>query len=190
MERVHLFAFGTVFSAYGSAISDVLHVYECATDGVAAHVRDAGMELLAQARRDLAGEGFEPAAARYEWTLENDARKQVSARTSGAKGLDKLAARLPDASLLRLAARFALGEVLLPERAVSAAPEITAHRASPLAAGAGAGLPVYQHAALSGHRIAGPCVVDGGTFTWLIEAGWSIAIDKHGDAVATREVNA
>ncbi|MBK8960526.1 MAG: hydantoinase/oxoprolinase family protein [Proteobacteria bacterium] len=188
VERVHLFALGTVFSAFGSAISDVLHVYECATDGRAAKVREAGLELLAQARRDLAGEGFDAAAARYEWTLENAARKQVKARASSAAGLEKLAARLPDATLLRLDARFALGEVALPEHVATAAPRAEAHRASPLAAAPG--LPVYQHASLPGHRVDGPCVVDGGTFTWLIEAGWTLAIDTHGDAVATRGTRA
>ena len=177
-----------MFSAFGSAISDVLHVYECATDGQPRNVRDAGLELLAQARRDLTGEGFDAAAARYEWTLENATRKQVSARTASAAGLEKLAARLPDATLLRLDARFALGEVALPEQVAAAAPVASEHRASPLASGAG--LPVYQHTSLPGHKISGPCVVDGGTFTWLIEAGWTLVIDTHGDAVATRELGA
>ena len=123
-------------------------------------------------------------ATRYEWTLENAARKQVSGRGTSAAALDKLAARLPDASLLKLDARFALGEVALPEYPETPAPHAAEHRASPLAAAPG--LPVYQHESLAGHAVSGPCVVDGGTFTWLIEAGWTLAIDKHGDAVATR----
>ncbi len=186
--RVHLFAFGTVFSAYGSAISDVRHVYERAVGGDAASLRDAGQALLAQARRDLVGEGFDPAAARYAWTLANDARREVTAKGAGAKVFEQLATRLPDGTLLRLDARFALGAVTLPSRPRGPAPAPSGSRDSALAPAPG--LPVYQHAELAGHAIVGPCVVDGGTFTWLLEPGWRLEVDAHGDGVATREARA
>jgi hypothetical protein len=49
------------------------------------------------------------------------------------------------------------------------------------------GLAVYAHGELYGQNIIGPCVVDGGTFTWLIGAGWFLAVDSRGDAIVTKE---
>jgi N-methylhydantoinase A/oxoprolinase/acetone carboxylase beta subunit len=186
ITRVRLFALGTVFSAFGSAISDVLHVYERALVGErgADALATAGHGLVAQARRDLAGEGFDPDESEYSWTVQNDARERASA--SG--DIDAVAATLfndlQDISLLRLDARFKVGQVDVPARAVVPSPEPSAHRASPLAAAGG--LPVYEHDALIGHTIDGPCVVDGGTFTWLIESGWHLQVDHYGDGVVTK----
>ncbi|MEQ8660157.1 MAG: hypothetical protein RLW62_05010, partial [Gammaproteobacteria bacterium] len=144
----------------------------------------AGAALLRQAQRDLAGEGFDAAAATYTWTLQNAARERASAAGPLADVAATLLAGVAGASLLRLDARFPLGGVTLPARAARAAPTAQGHRESPF--GAGGALPVYTHAALTGHAVAGPCVVDGGTFTWLVGSGWQLAVDARGDAVATR----
>ena len=60
---VRLFGFGNVLSAYGSAISDVVHVYESALDR-RRRLAGAGGEAADEARRDLRGEGFDPDGAR------------------------------------------------------------------------------------------------------------------------------
>ncbi|MCB1746722.1 MAG: hydantoinase/oxoprolinase family protein [Gammaproteobacteria bacterium] len=187
VERVRLFALGTVFSAFGSATSDVLHVYERAlTDGAdAAALAAAGAALARQARRDLAGEGFDPGAASYHWTVQNDARERFAAEGDIDTVAAALAAGLADASLLRLDARFAIGQVTLPAQTAGGAPAPTGERASPL--GRDGYLPVYAHASLHGHAIAGPAVVDGGTFTWLIGGDWRLTTDANGNALATRE---
>ncbi|MEQ8233740.1 MAG: hydantoinase/oxoprolinase family protein [Gammaproteobacteria bacterium] len=186
ISRVRLFALGTVFSAYGSAISDVLHVYERGlVDSVdAATLVAAGTTLLRQARRDLAGEGFDADAASYTWTVQNDARERVTASGTLEDVAAALCEGLSGASLLRLDARFSIGQVSLPARAPAAAPSRHGERASSF--GVENRLPVYQHATLAGHVIEGPCVVDGGTFTWLVGAGWRLDVDARGDAVATR----
>lgn len=186
MKRVRLFALGTIFSAFGSAISEVLHVYERAlVSGVdAAAVAVAGRLLLERARRDLSGEGFDPDAAEYDWTLQNDARERAAASGAIDAVAPVLIENVSGASLLRLDARFAIGQVERPMHVIAAAVEPSAHRASPLAA---AGLPVFEHGALYGQILDGPCVVDGGTFTWLIGAGWRVAVDAFGDAVVTQE---
>ncbi len=186
ITRVRLFALGTVFSAFGSAISDVLHVYERALVGKrdAGALAEAGRGLVVQARRDLSGEGFDPDASEYHWTVQNDARERASASGDIDAVAGSLFDDLRDISLLRLDARFSVGQVDLPARASVPIPEPSAHRDSPLADTGE--LPVYEHEALVGHTIDGPCVVDGGTFTWLIESGWNLQVDVYGDGIAIK----
>jgi N-methylhydantoinase A/oxoprolinase/acetone carboxylase beta subunit len=187
IRTVHLFALGTVFSAYGSAISDVLHVYEraVATGSDPVRLVAAGTSLLAQARRDLTGEGFDPDAAQYEWSVQNAQRARATASGSLDVAAATLAGALGDASLLRLDARFPIGQVTLAARPPAPALAPLGERASPF--GIDGRLPVYAHSALHGHALTGPCAIDGGTFTWLIGRGWRLAVDGNGDAVATKE---
>ena len=186
LRTVRLFALGTIFSAFGSAISDVLHVYECALLGMpnAEALAAAGARLIEQARRDLTGEGFDPAEATYDWTIQNAARERFSASGDIDKVAGLLAAKLAAPNLLRLEARFAIGGVDRPQCARGSNAVPNAYRASPL--GGADGLPVFEHGALYGQTLIGPCVVDGGTFTWLITDGWSLEVDTLGDGVVTK----
>lgn len=70
-KTVRLFGFGNVLSAYGSAISDVVHVYECVVNSDDA-ARAAEERMTGQARRDLRGEGFDPDAASYDVERRGD----------------------------------------------------------------------------------------------------------------------
>lgn len=187
LKTLRLFALGTVFSAFGSAVSDVLHVYECALLGApnARTLAASGAGLAEQARRDLAGEGFDPAQASYDWSVQNAARERVAANGDIDQVAGSLASGIAAPTLLRLEARFAIGQVDRPEFAVRGAAAPSAYRTSPL--GGVAGLPVFEHGTLYGQTLPGPCVIDGGTFTWLITDGWSLAVDTRGDAVATKE---
>jgi N-methylhydantoinase A/oxoprolinase/acetone carboxylase beta subunit len=64
IRTVRLFGLAHVLSAYGSAISDVVHVYESAVVGN--ETEQAITERLrAEAERDLRGEGFDPDSADY-----------------------------------------------------------------------------------------------------------------------------
>jgi acetophenone carboxylase len=47
-------------------------------------------------------------------------------------------------------------------------------------------MPVYLHDVLYGNEIAGPCIVDGGSFTWLIGKGWDLQVDLQGDGIVRR----
>jgi acetophenone carboxylase len=179
---VRFFALGTVFSAYGSAVSDLLHVYERALEPGRAALAAAGAALHAEAARDLAGEGFDPAAARYRWQLEGGALRR-EAEGDPAAAIAVLAGGDGEAGLLRLEASIGLGTVARAPVATRPAPAVRGRRASPLAT---RGLPVYTHDDLAGHTLAGPCVVDGGSFTWLVDAGWRLAVDGCGDGILTR----
>lgn len=186
LREVRLFALGTIFSAYGSAIADVLHVYERALVGAdaQAELTAAATALAAQAARDLKGEGFDPAGARLEWELDGAGTERASATGEPATVVAGMLAGVTRPALLRLTARFPIAKQPLPERAAGTATAARSTRASPLAPNGE--LPVYAHADLIGREVSGPLVVDGGTFTWYVGPHWRLLVDRRGDARATR----
>ena len=170
-STVRLFGFGNVLSAYGSAISDVVHVYESAV-ATADEARAAAARLHDEARRDLRGEGFDPDAATVHWEV----RGADGNRSTSDDDVDgALGAGSP--RLVRLTARSALAGL------EKHSPDTTADLTQD---GERGGLPVRPWSAAAGSRLDGPVLVDGGAFTWLVGEGWSLAIDENGDAVATR----
>jgi len=186
LTDVRLFALGTIFSAYGSAIADVLHVYERAFVGAdaAAELATDGAALSAQAERDLRGEGFDPTAALMEWEVDGADGARGAATGDCASVAASLLAAVPKPSLLRLTARFEIPKQPLPQRPAGSHAAPSSLRASSLAADGQ--LPVHAHADLIGREVAGPLVVDGGTFTWYVGPAWTLRVDDRGDARATR----
>ena len=185
LDEIRFFALGTVFSAYGSAIADVMHVYERAlvTGDSVQEIASAGVALAQQASRDLAGEGFDPAQARLLWEAEDAEGHRTEC--TGALDAAALNAGLKP-QLLRLTARFPIPHQSIPEQAAEGDPAPQT-RESPL--GPCGQIPVHAHAALRGSTAEGPLVIDGGTFTWFVGTGWRIAIDLRGDAALTRMGN-
>ena len=185
LSDVRLFALGTIFSAYGSAIADVLHVYERALTGgdAAADLHAAGSTLAAQAARDLAGEGFDPAQADFEWEIEGAGNRRAGA-TGTLEAVTQTLLGVAEPDLLRLTARFRIDRQPLPARVREGGDSARGARTSPLAADGR--LPVHAHAGLIGRTVEGPLVVDGGTFTWYVGPRWTLAVDARGDARITR----
>lgn len=177
VREVRLFGLGSILSAYGSAISDVLHVYERAlvARDRGAEVAAAAIELEKQARRDLRGEGFDPERAKYEWEIDGAAPKKA---TGSAKDAAKALAADGGSALLRLSARVPSGTFEAPDRGPSPGEPKKTIRGERT---------VYQHDDLRGKSVRGPCVVDGGNFTWNIASDFTLAVDGRGDAIATME---
>lgn len=167
-STVRLFGFGHVLSAFGSAISDVVHVYESAVNSTDA-ARAAAATLADEAGRDLTGEGFDADAAVLSWEV----RYADGSRTTSDGSVDgALNGRTPN--LVRLTARSVLPSI------ESAAP--------PAASGGDGergGIPTRSHSSVLGSSVTGPALVDGGSFTWLVGPGWSLDVDGDGDAAAT-----
>ncbi len=181
LREVRVFALGTVFSAYGSAIADVMHVYERAlvSSDRASELHAAAEAVLGQARRDLAGEGFDPAAASYAFETEDATGQRLASAT-----LDELSSLTHGApALLRLTARFAIPRDPLPELPPAMG---TPADTRPSALGTDGHVAIHTHASLRGRTLEGPVVVDGGTFTWLVGKGWRLAVDLRGDATLSR----
>ena len=206
-ERVFLFDLGPVFSAFGSAQSEVVHVYE---HGIGASWASARHGLLAgtaatlyqQAERDLEGEGFDPAGARYRYELEvglgADGPSTVAFEHSGppdAAWLEAaqhvLAEKLDDPDgggaiiLLRLSTRFSTGSHALPERnRPDRSSEDGSHAAHP---GDKQAMRRYAWEKLDrDDRVRGPAVVNGATLTCPIPDGWTMTVDKFRNAQLQR----
>lgn len=187
-REARFFRFGNVYSAYGSAISDVVHLYETAiTPGL--ELRTVGDGLLDQARRDLRGEGFDPATAAFSWQLRTVSDEIDSGALSGGEdllaNLETLAAGAGEApTLLRLRATSALPSVVLPAVDATGDGSPTGARASQFAEDGQ--LPVYSATAIAGSTLSGPLAVDGSSTTWLVGDGWDINVDARGDATLAR----
>lgn len=173
---VKLFQFGSVLSAYGSAISDVVHVYESAISGSdpVGAARQAAATLRGEAERDLRGEGFDASAARFEWEVRDD----DGALTSCEGDIDAALPARP--ALVKLTASCPLPSV---DYAAVAREESAGPAGSrPSALDPSGSLRTFRYDGLADISIEGPALVDGGSFTWLIGNGWSASMNDRGDA--------
>jgi len=178
--NARFFRFGSVYSAFGSAISDVVHVYESAVSE-GASLDEVGARLANQANRDLRGEGFDPDRASLEWEL----RSRTGRVEGDGDDPAELATRLEGtATLVRLTARVPLPTLEQPEVDASGSGDASGTRPSPY--GSDGALPTHGAAGLVGSDIAGPLLVDGGSYTWLVTDGWSLSTDARGDASLTK----
>lgn len=176
-RTARFFRYGAVYSAFGSAISDVVHVYESGLTG-ADHLASAGASMADEAARDLRGEGFDPAGATLEWEVRSDT---ASAQATDGEPQALLESLGGTPTLLRLTARYPLPRIEQPELDAADATE-TSGRTTYLG-----GTPCYDEAAVVARELAGPLIVDGARHTWLVPPGWQMATDAHGDALLTHE---
>ena len=76
LGSAHIFALGPVFSAFGSSVSDISHVYERAvpepeiSEGAVARIREMLEEMKAESVQDLLGEGIRPENVSYAIEFE------------------------------------------------------------------------------------------------------------------------
>jgi acetophenone carboxylase len=179
-RSARLFRLGSVYSAYGSAISDVVHVYESAVTGTA--VQPITDRLTGEALRDLRGEGFDARYATLEWEIRSAAG---SVRSEGDDPGGVVATLEGPPTLVRLTARFPLPRLDEPELAAGGSATSTGARSSSFVAGGE--LPTYDADDLTGADLRGPLLVDGGSYTWLITDGWSLSTDARGNAALLKE---
>ncbi len=194
-----VFGLGPVFAAFGSSVSDVVHVYErsvgAGASGGAEAVRAAAGQLEATARRDLEAEGFDAGAASLEVELDLPANGS-SARTVRAGSVDDALADAKGGHIdvVRVRARFPVGayEPVGRPPEETATPPPLARRALQLGRPGARGVPeddvlqapVYDWDALAGRTgIEGPAMAVGETMTCLVPPGWSLTIDEFANGV-------
>ena len=183
-REARFFRFGSVYSAYGSAISDVVHVYESALAGNG-HLNRAGAELARQARRDLRGEGLDAGAASLEWEVR-------SASSSCWRATLMPPTSSPPPWTGRPLWSGSPPATRCPGSLSRPPPARTGNRPGPArrrTAPAGP-CPCMTCGALIGQELAGPLLADGGTYTWLVTDGWVLSTDARGDASLTRKTQA
>jgi acetophenone carboxylase len=194
IPTARVFALGPVLSAFGSAVSDVVHVHERSLGVGADEGRDAVASavaaLEAAGRRDLAGEGFDPDRAAIE--VELDVRDGDRRRTVRGRDTGQALAALDGATrvdVVRVRARHHLQSAEPPPRPPDGTPAPPVVRTLLLTEGGSAQAPVHDWTRLaSGTRIGGPALAAGGSMTCLVRPGWTLEVDELGDAVLRREL--
>jgi N-methylhydantoinase A/oxoprolinase/acetone carboxylase beta subunit len=207
IDSVFSFDIGPVFSAFGSAISDVVHVYERGigkswTQSLGDELIDAAGTLYRQAIRDLDGEGFDPGNAvyRYSFDITSDAGKQYalsfeSSNVPGEAWLSEAtdaasAANIPnDANVLIAVLRteYSVGSHQLVESdRVGGKYQVTERTMQFSEDNSGSIMAVKWEDMGVGDHISGPAIINGETLTCAVPPGWSSIVDKYGNAQLTR----
>lgn len=206
--RAYAFDFGPVFGAFGSSISDVAHVYERGV-GLAwsaaneAAILAAAQRLYTQAVRDLQGEGFDPASAKYRCELEfgGDGRIAGACRFdfSGEPGAGFLASASEAITaagvaagqepllLIRVSARLEVAANSLQKKTATGTAATAASRAMQFSGHGAEPLPAHVWEQLQvGDSIRGPAMINGATMTCPVPPGWLLSVDDYGNAAMSR----
>ncbi len=191
ITTARVFGLGPVLAAFGSSVSDVVHVYERSIVSAAVgDVRRTAEDMMATARRDLEAEGFDAGAATFDVELDLASNGAATSgdtpgpgtRTVRAASIDDALAEAKDGhvDVVRVRARFAVGayEPTGQPPGDQVAPPPLARRALTIA-GEQLQAPVYDWDALPGRgAIDGPALAVGETMTCLVPPGWSLTIDE------------
>lgn len=206
MPIAYAFNLGPVFSAFGSSISDVVHTYERGLslrwDGDATAVLQPMVaEMQKQAERDLRGEGFDPAQAKYNWELDFGHSEVEVSTVSAQAALGSVTAVLTALEQaisaakqtgqpvlgVRLSSRFVVGSHGMAKRSAKAKAEKPGQREMRFDGAAQALSPVHRWEALNvGDTLPGPAMVNGATLTCPIPPGWTLRVDDYGNAELRR----
>jgi N-methylhydantoinase A len=194
---VYLPALSPVFSAFGVSTFDVQHAYEARMP--AGQLSSAGPDplgpvaaLVAAARRDARGEGFDPGQAQLAISvLGGDGTVLADGLEPGqvAAAAQRLGLAADQPVVAHLRATCAVHQPGLPSQAEVDGPgpplagAQTGQR-SVLLPGGRAEVPVYARDRLrAGHAISGPCLIESSGSTYLIPAGMGGRIDRFGTAL-------
>ncbi|MBI5277717.1 MAG: hydantoinase/oxoprolinase family protein [Burkholderiales bacterium] len=206
MPAAYAFNLGPVFSAFGSAISDVVHSYERGLDLIwddhaGKFLTPTVQAMRTQAARDLRGEGFDPVQARYTWELDfgpteseittvraESADPQTEAVISAlARAVDHARQSSQPLIALRLATRHAVGSFDIGRRTDRVATQHPGQREVRFTASARERVAVHRWEELNvGSVIDGPAIVNGATLTCPVPAGWRLGVDEYGNAQLQR----
>jgi N-methylhydantoinase A len=214
IHKVQLFALGPVFSAFGSSVSDICHVYErglagspisSAGDGTLLKILE---KIKAEGTKDLLGEGIRPDGLTYDIELEvsSDGGNSIPVPCSeSALGSEKeLQATLAKVSgatsgamaknisleLMRVRVKKAMPKPQLPDRAMKGLESTHARTGSrKIFWGSRAGeAQVYRWESLEpGNRIKGPAILEAINTTYFVPENWTMAIDRFGNGSLTRK---
>ena len=210
LGSVYLPALSPVFSAFGVSTFDVQHAYEARMSAGQLAVTSSGpgpvAALVAAARRDARGEGFDPERAQLAISvLGGDGTTLFDGLDPGqvAAAVQRIGLGPDQPVLARLRATCAMHQPGLPAQAAAdgraeADGQVEADGSGPPLASAQTGqrsvllpggrrdVPVYARDRLrAGHALSGPCLIESSGSTYLIPAGMDGRIDHFGTAVLT-----
>jgi N-methylhydantoinase A len=208
LGSVYFFGLGPVFSAFGSSVSDISHVYERALylstlDNVSLdRIRAALEEMKAEGVKDLLGEGLKPADATFliEWEVSqrghagvsiampesalqslNAATFQVNAALSKSSTAQREAFGI---DVVRLQIRKSMPKPKLPKLPAGSADASAALKGTrEVSWGSKTGpAQVYRWESLQpGNRVEGCAVLEGAHGTYFVPEGWILEMDGYGN---------
>jgi acetophenone carboxylase len=206
IKRVLVFSLGPVFSAFGSSVSDICHVYErplaeaAISEAGLARIRSAFEGIEAECAKDLLGEGIRPEGLNY--ALEFEATRAgrpllISCSEKDLGSVEKLQAALsasPSAGaasleLLRVRAKKPIPKPKFAERPRTGSDASHARTGTRKVSWGSANgeAQIFRWELLQpGNRIPGCAIVEGANTTYLVPSGWTLEVDGFGNATLTR----
>jgi acetophenone carboxylase len=205
LKEVRFFALGPVFSAFGSSVSDISHVYErclqlasLSTEEMK-QLAESFANIQAEGNRDLLGEGIQPSGIEYlaELEISRPGQPSIAVSCSPEALLDsnKLKAlleislgRSKDAfvvELLRVQIKKAMPKPSLVEKPMRGADSLHAIKGKrQVAWGSKNGeAQVYTWEDLQpGNTVEGCAVLEGASSTFLVPENWKLTMDRFGNA--------
>ncbi len=213
LNSVRLFSLGPVFSAFGSSVSGVCHVYERSlpgmkiSEGSMGQIRRLLEEMKAEGIKDLLGEGIQPKGLSFavEFDVAGNGGHSVPAAVaeSSLKSAQDLkaallgslraagGARADDVSLelMRVRVNKAMPAPRIAELPMEG-PDSSHAKTGTRAVGWGSAdgvAQIYRWESLKpGNRIAGCAVIEGINSTQFIPESWVMAMDRFGNGTVSR----
>ena len=207
ISKVYLFDLGPVFSAFGSSVSDISHVYERSfhllmRDGADLQPLNRLIdELRATGHRDLLGEGIRPDQAQCTLELEFS---QAGRPNVQVKSTDLHFARVDDLRG-KLRAGPPNGDVSLElirmrvSKSISKPAMVKKDKGSTDSGAARIGKRKVAYGSLSGeadlykwellrpgNKVAGCSILESQNSTYFVPHGWTLEIDQFGNAQLVR----
>jgi len=209
IEQVYFFSLGPVFSAFGSSVSDISHIYERALyfDSISEEtirlLHHALEEMKAESQRDLLGEGIQPEGIEYSLELEisrpghaavavncppfilQDYRNLGTFCSSTLGGTSELVIELLRVQILK---RMPKPEFHRRQFQGTDSSHALNGRRRILWGSTKEEVPIYRwEELLPGNQVQGGAVLEGANSTYLVPDGWTLEMDQFGNAKATRE---
>jgi N-methylhydantoinase A/oxoprolinase/acetone carboxylase beta subunit len=214
LSSVRIFSLGPVFSAFGSSVTDISHVYERAIPDPAiseqslAKIRQLFDKIKAEAAKDLLGEGIRPENLIFSIEIEagSAGNNSISIACSESALRSPKDLQLSLAPLLGLPPTSQPDEICLELLRVRVKkpmpkPRFAARKLAGLDAsqarigtrkvlwGSRAGeAQIYRWEQLEpGNRVPGCAILESVNTTYFVPEGWILAIDEYGNALINRQ---
>ena len=213
LETVLVFSLGPLFSAFGSSVSDICHVYERSipepdiSEAGVGRLRQFVDEIKAECVKDLLGEGIRPDDLTYaiEFEVAGSAGPSVTVACpeTALGSASELKAALSTAlaargkartgnislEMLRVRVKKAMRKARLVDRAFQGADASHARIGTrTISWGSRASeAQVYRWESLHpGNRVAGCAVLEGVNTTYFVPDGWAMTIDQYSNGKMAR----
>jgi len=196
ISQVYVFDLGSVFSAFGSSISDIVHVYEhglnvslAAVEGQR-EVREVIERMRTEALHDMKGEGFSP--DRVQISLEAEVAGSDGKLTSVVEDLSSTAIVDPQfldihqgiVELLLLRATASMAHFEAGRRATNGhAPNeaVKGHRDAIWGRVSDPATLFTWEALRPGHEVSGGAILESAWTTYPVFPGWVLRVDEYGN---------